>query len=419
MEQGRRGRRWFAILFATHCLPFSALTAQSTVWAHLSGQFIPAITSVDPIPGGGELTELRVVQPVIMLDAGALHDHLRFRGTLDLEGQTIPDGELSLGAWGEGFEDRRHPHTYAHELMLSGIDLLGPLDGAMRVSLSVGKGFAPFGTDDPMSRPTLRYPVNHHFSQILERAVAIAGVEIGPVTAEAGIFNGDEPERPGQWPNMDRFGDSWALRLLVHPLQGVELQGSRARVKSPEHRPGAGTDDWKWSLSARIDRALGRSRIYGLAEWARTSEANDFFIFKSYLVEGAWTIGHHRPYYRYEHTDRPEEERTLDLFRTRRPHLENSILGITLWKIHTLGYGFGMATLADRLRIEPFVEASFGSMDRVGGGIFLPEQFYGKDHFRAYSLGVRIEWQMHGHRMGRYGVLADPSMMSGMTHHHH
>lgn len=413
---GRPFWQWCAVLSAVHCLSLTALTAQSAVWARLSGQFIPSLTSVDPIPGGGELGELRVVQPVIMLDAGGLNDHLRFRGTLNLEGQTIPHGELTPGAWGEGFEDRRHPHTYAHELILSGVDLLGRLDGRMRLSLSVGKGFAPFGTDDPMSRPTLRYPVNHHFSQILERAVVIAGVALGPVSGEAGLFNGDEPERPGQWPNLDRFGDSWALRLLLHPLQGLELQGSRARVKSPEHRLGAGTDNWKWSLSARLDRAMGRSRIYGLAEWARTSEASEFFVFRSFLVEGAWNRGPHRPYYRYEHTERPEEERTLDLFRSRRPHLENSILGITLWKIHTLGYGFGLVAAADRLRIEPFAEASFGSMHRVGGGVFLPEQFYGKDHFRAYSLGVRVEWQMHGHRMGRYGVLSEPAMMHEHSH---
>ena len=83
--------------------------------------------------------------------------------------------------WGEGFIDRRHPHTYLHELMFSFDDLLGKVDGAARLSLAAGKGFAPFGTDDPMVRPVLRYPVNHHLAQILERAVAILGVSSGPV----------------------------------------------------------------------------------------------------------------------------------------------------------------------------------------------------------------------------------------------
>ena len=61
---------------------------------------------------------------------------------------------------------------------------------ATRLSLTAGKGFAPFGTDDPMSRPVLRYPVNHHLAQILERAVAIGRSIAGAVTA--GV-------RPVQW----------------------------------------------------------------------------------------------------------------------------------------------------------------------------------------------------------------------------
>lgn len=49
--------------------------------------------------------------------AAALSNRLRLLATLNLEGLTIPEGELTPGAWGEGFIDRRHPHTSAHELM--------------------------------------------------------------------------------------------------------------------------------------------------------------------------------------------------------------------------------------------------------------------------------------------------------------
>jgi len=52
------------------------------------------------------------------------------------------------------------------------------------VSLAAGKGFVPFGTDDPMTRPFAAYPVNHHLAQILERYVAIAAVSAGPVIVE-------------------------------------------------------------------------------------------------------------------------------------------------------------------------------------------------------------------------------------------
>ena len=43
---------------------------------------------------------------------------------------------------------------------------------------------------------------------------------------EAGLFNGDEPERPGQWPRIGgRFGDSWSGRLTGAPMRGLELAG--------------------------------------------------------------------------------------------------------------------------------------------------------------------------------------------------
>jgi len=41
--------------------------------------------------------------------------------------------------------------------------------------------------------------VNHHLAQILERAVAIVQYDIPMLAVEAAWFNGDEPERPGDW----------------------------------------------------------------------------------------------------------------------------------------------------------------------------------------------------------------------------
>jgi hypothetical protein len=76
------------------------------------------------VPGGSGLGEVRAVQPVVMLHAGAF-GRLRLTGVLNLEGLTIPQGELAPGNWGEGFVDRRHPHTYLHELILTADHLLG------------------------------------------------------------------------------------------------------------------------------------------------------------------------------------------------------------------------------------------------------------------------------------------------------
>lgn len=355
-----------------------------------------------------------MLQPTLMAHAGALGQRLSLVATINLEGLTIPDGELSLGDWGEGFVDRRHPHTYLHEMILAYEQAVG----TGTVSLAAGKGFAPFGTDDPMSRPILRYPVNHHLAQILERAVAIVGARAGPVLVEGGLFNGDEPERPGQWPRVSRFGDSWSARLTLFPLRSLELQGSHARVHSPEHRPGFGTDQHKWSLSGRWSGLVGHSPVYGLLEWARTSEANGFFVFHSLLAEGAWTVGRSRLHYRLERTERPEEERTLSPFRSLRPHLENSILGTTRWTIHTAGYAFQLQARG-LVSAQPFVELSYGRIADVGGGLFDARSFYGKTSFWSVSVGARLNAGLPLHRMGRYAVAQDTANTTARGHHGH
>ena len=339
---------------------------------------------------------------------------LAFLGSLNVEGWTMPEGELTPGAFGEGYVDRRHPHTYFHELMLSVTDPLGEQDGDLRFSLSGGKGFAAFGTDDPMSRPVLRYPVNHHFSQILERAVVIAGVAYGPLMVEGSWFNGDEPEQPDQWPLFDRFADSRSFRITALPLRGLELQYSAAEVFSPEHRPGAGLEVIRKSASARWENEVAGVPAYVLVEWAETAEGDRFFVFDSYLVEAEARPGPHRAYYRVERTERPEEQRTLSRFRTQRPHLENSLIGITNWNIHSIGYGFSPGPWLDGLTVEPFAEVSYATVSRVGGGLFRPDQYYGGTEFWAVSLGLRLDWRMRGHRMGRYGVAAGTP---GSMHH--
>jgi hypothetical protein len=382
----------------------SLLNAQFQPWVRLSGHGIFLYTRADPVPGGRGLEEIRLTQPALMVHGGAFGNRVRLIGTLDLEGLTIPNGELTPGAWGEGFIDRRHPHTYLHELMLTGEEVLGRGPGGARVSLSIGKGFAPFGTDDPMSRPIIRYPVNHHLAQILERAVVIVGVRAGPVVMEAGLFNGDEPEKAGDWPSLSRLGDSWSGRLTVLPTRNLELQGSYARVHSPEHRLGSGTDQQKWSVAARWDGIINGARLYGLAEGVWTSEADGFLTLPGVLAEGAWSPGRSRLHYRFERTERPEEERTLDPFRSVRPHAENSIQGVTRWTIHTLGYGLRLTVPGSRITGTPFVEMSYGRMNKVGGGVFDIRSFYGRTSFWSVGAGVRVNLGSTMHRMGRYGV---------------
>lgn len=390
-------------------LLFSAAAPQRlSAQVQVHAQAIPLVTRAWHTPGDETRTEFAVTRPVLMLDWSTSHFaprtlHFFARATLNGEGVTIPDGELTPGAHGEGFYDRRHPHTYVHELIV-GATACGVRDHGcrLRVSLSAGKGFVAFGTDDPMSRPAVRYPVNHHLAQILERAVVIGRASYGPIALEVTRFNGDEPTQPSDWPNWDRGLDSRAVRVTVTPIAGLEMQYSWARVKSPEHRPGAGPIQRKRDASLRWSGPLAHRPTYALVEWARTEDAGGFFVYHSLLAEGAMSVGRQRPYVRVERTERPEESRTLDPFRSLRPHLDDSILGITRWTIWTVGYGVSFLTARGRLEVRPFVEGSLAQV-KARKGIFDPRTFYGADVLPSITLGVRMDWGgMSGMRMGRY-----------------
>ncbi|MFI5214057.1 MAG: hypothetical protein ACHQU8_05905, partial [Gemmatimonadales bacterium] len=327
---------------AQHVLAVVALTCAAfpaSAQVRFGAQATALVTHADPVPGDSSLTEPRLVAPLLFASAAAAGGRLQLHAMIDGEGWTMRSGQLSPGAWGEGFFDRRHPHTWAHELIASWT-APAPVSG-MQWSLSAGKGFAPYGSDDPMNRPALLYPVNHHWAQVIERAVLIAGVRRGKLTIEGGLFNGDEPERFSEWPKWSRFGDSWSARALFHPDRTLEFQASFAHVKSPEDRAGAGPLNEKVSVSARLERPLGSGTLYGLAEWTSNSESNGFFVFHSWLVETEFRHGGHRHYLRVERADRPEDERSFgDPYRSPRPPTDNSLIGISRWTTTTAGSGF-------------------------------------------------------------------------------
>ena len=182
---------------------------------HLLGmaQVFPVVTVAAPERDNNDpfrRTEWYLTQPAVMINVESPSRRLVLRSTLNFEGVTLENGEVTLGGWGEGFIDERHPHTLLHELMLS-VNAWDTSQG--HLSLSVGKGFAPYGTDDPMSRPALKYPTNHHLSQILERWT-VRGVWLrGAWGLEAGVFGGTEPTGPYDMSNISSFGDSWSARV--------------------------------------------------------------------------------------------------------------------------------------------------------------------------------------------------------------
>ena len=403
-------RRAAAVLaLAVLAGPAPRAVAQLAFGAQVTGLITRAA-----VPGDSSLTEARIIAPLAFASAATAGGRLTLHAMLDAEGWTMRSGELSPGAWGEGFYDRRHPHTFFHELIASATDLTS-LPGGVHWSLAAGKGFAPFGSDDPMNRPALLYPVNHHWAQVLERAVAVGGLRRGPVTIEAGVFDGDEPERYSEWPNWSRFGDSWSARALVHPTSQLELQGSFAHVVSPEDRAGAGPTNSKVSLSARLERPLGPGTLYALAEWTSNSESNGFFVFHSALAEAEFRHGGHRHYARLERADRPEDQRDFgDPFRSPRPPTDNSLIGVTTWTTVTGGSAFALPQPARAPRAEAIIEVAWSQVS-AREGVFDPGSFYGRTGLWSVTAGLRLSAGMAMHRMGRYGVAAPDAGMAGMA----
>ncbi len=386
-------------------------------------QAIPLVTRAAPTAGGGPATQALVSQLVAMLRTSFGDGHGALAATLDAEGVTMPDGELNTGAYGEGFVDRRHPHTYIHELMATARAMSGPLAW----SATAGRGFAPFGTDDPMMRPIVKFPINHHLAQILERAAVIGALRAGKVIVEGGTFGGDEPTSPSSLPRATRFGDSWSARMIATLAAGVELQASHARVASPEETTGIGLDQRKHSLSARAISADGGR--YVLLEWARTVERDavrnsEVLGYESTLAEGAMRLGATRLALRLEQSDRPEEDRRVEAFRTPRPATDLSNNGLTRWTAVTLHVAAPALTRGG-FAGTPFVEgAVLSARARNPQSLFTPARLYGTSHFTMLTAGFRLRLGAAHARMGRYGVadLGGPSigsMSSGSGMHEH
>jgi hypothetical protein len=362
---------------------------------------IALATHAAPAMHGRSRTEAYLSQPMLMAHGWLGGGRVAFDGMLNLEGLTLRRGELNAGVWGEGHIDRRHPHTYLHEAMVT-------VHGARRgvgMSLAAGRGFVPFGTDDPMARPFVKHPANHHLAQILERWLAIAAASLGRLVLEGALLNGDEPTGPADLGRLHRFGDSWAARATLLPAPGFELQASRALLASPELTAGGGLDQRKWSASARWAGALADGMAgYALAEWAHTTETDagrPAYHFRSVLAEAAAQRGPARLALRLERTTRPEEERGFDPFRAPPQHL-GPLLGITEWSIAS-----AHAAWRGRLgggRVEPFAEVARLHVRETTGSIFMPEELYGAARHWQASFGVRVGAGMAHQRVGRYGA---------------
>jgi hypothetical protein len=351
-----------------------------------------------------DATELYLTQPAVMLNIESPGSRFSIRTTLNFEGLTQPDGELTSGGWGEGFLDKRHPHTLLHEFMLSA-NLWDVAGGAL--SISAGKGFAPYGTDDPMSRPAVKYPTNHHLSQILERwTVNGAWINRG-WSLEAAVFGGAEPVGPYDFSNIESFGDSWSARVARRfgtgygPMAESELSASFGRV-SEEH-DGEAEITTLYNAAFRHERMYSFGAVYGLVEASMSEPAEDDGYF-SVLGETKIGLGAHQPYYRIEYATRPEYTRegasgTNEFFRY--DHDADAI-GATRWIINVIGYGHELTGYPVSAR--PFLEVQHSRVSAERGGID-PEDLFGRRSFWGLTAGFRVFLGGDPMRMGSYGVL--------------
>jgi hypothetical protein len=379
----------------------------------LSASAVPLITRATPTAGGQSLTEAYLAQP--MFSAGWRRPNAFVVATVDLEGLTMRRGELTTGMHGEGYVDRRHPHTYLHELM-GGVQ--GSL-GAAALSVTAGKGFVPFGSDDPMLRPAVKYPINHHLAQILERAVVVGGARYRFALLEAALFNGDEPIEPSSSPTLSNFGDSWATRLIIGGGR-FQVSGGYAFVRSPESPDRQSLDQRKRHASVRWTRALAGRQLIAFGEWAQSVEVarsgGTAFDFSSVLGEAEWRSARWSAAIRIERTERPEEARLSDTFRTARPAIDHSLLGITRWDVATATLSAARAARA--LRVSPFVEASLSRAAPTGPSVFQPRAFYGNDQLLMVSMGIKLAIGAGHEGMGYYGVRRRSSQSPMTTHQH-
>ena len=379
-------------------------------------------TIVAPAINGSTRREWLLTQPMLgVRGAHGAQGAVQYTTMLNFERWTMPSGEPVAGIWGEGFIDRRHPHTVIHEAMVSG--RFG--SGTAQLSLAAGKGFVAFGTDDPMVRPFTKYPANHHLSQVMERVQVIGAVRIARrVALEATVFHGDEPSGPLAPPRWRRFGDSRATRLTVWPVPTLELQGSLADVRSPEFIRADGLDHRKHSASVRWTPGRGRT-TYLHAEWARTDERvrdRTVIVYGTALAEMLWSARGWNVAARAERTSRPEEERLLDPFRTARPPNHLTLQGMTRWQIGTLHVNHALPLPRGR-QAALFGEVSRARSTPLMRPVLLdPRNISGADVAWHVTGGLRFGFGSMSARAGRYGVAAGAPAsqpMLGMTHPSH
>jgi hypothetical protein len=160
---------------------------------------------------------------------------------------------------GERLVDRQHPHDAVSELSAT---VSAPV-GRTAVFGYVGyPGEPALGPAAFMHRPSARYtpdaPLSHHWQDATHIAwgVATAGVAWGPLTLDASLFTGAEPDERRWTPDRPRF-DSYSARVSVRATPQTAFQISRGRIHEPEAIE-PGVSQIRTTASALYSAPVGR-----------------------------------------------------------------------------------------------------------------------------------------------------------------
>jgi hypothetical protein len=175
-------------------------------------------------------------------------------------------------------------------------------------------------------------------------------------------------------------------------------------VRSPEAVHGDGLDHDKTSV---VLRAAPSSWVrHALVEWLETVEHEGSVRsrYSSVLAEASGCRAGITAALRGERTERPEEERTIDPYRTPRPANHLSTLGTTRWWIYS-GSVSTVARTGWPVRVVPFAEVSAARVDRLDDrALFDPGAMYGRGWLWLGSIGARMQLGGAHDRMGQYGA---------------
>ena len=164
-------------------------------------------------------------------------------GMFSIDSATVGrEGYREIFQVGESFDgqpliDHQHPHDFFMQLAAA---WRVALPNAIAFTLSGGPvGEPTLGPIAFMHRPSaaglVLAPLGHHTfdSTHISFGVVAAAVERGPITVEASLFNGREPD-DHRW-DFD-FGrlDSYAARVWLRPSESWEFQVSSGKLVEPE-----------------------------------------------------------------------------------------------------------------------------------------------------------------------------------------